>query len=252
MITYSDYYEENLYKMQDGVLNIVESVKTPFYLTGGTAISRAYYNHRYSDDLDFFVNDDKNYNKYVKEILNKLKENNYTWDEKNGFIKDIDLNSVQLSHPNYKTKLKIDLVNDLPAHFGEINKHKIYNKIDNPRNILSNKLSAIFRYAAKDIIDIYEIAKHESFNWKEIFKETNEKDEGIEPTMVAEIITTMPESEYNSIKWKTTPDYETFKKETNKMAIEIIKLTNNTLNNKITFKQEQTTTKKTQQKNNKI
>jgi predicted nucleotidyltransferase component of viral defense system len=27
-----------------------------FYLTGGTALSRAYLNHRYSDDLDFFVN----------------------------------------------------------------------------------------------------------------------------------------------------------------------------------------------------
>ncbi|MDR2095073.1 MAG: nucleotidyl transferase AbiEii/AbiGii toxin family protein [Treponema sp.] len=31
---------------------------THFFLTGGTALSRAYYPHRYSDDLDFFYADD--------------------------------------------------------------------------------------------------------------------------------------------------------------------------------------------------
>ncbi|MDR1421550.1 MAG: nucleotidyl transferase AbiEii/AbiGii toxin family protein, partial [Coriobacteriales bacterium] len=35
---------------------VVQSCKTPFYLTGGTALSRIYYAHRFSDDLDFFVN----------------------------------------------------------------------------------------------------------------------------------------------------------------------------------------------------
>jgi predicted nucleotidyltransferase component of viral defense system len=28
---------------------------TPFFLTGGTALSRYYTHHRYSDGLDFFV-----------------------------------------------------------------------------------------------------------------------------------------------------------------------------------------------------
>ncbi|MGI5097497.1 nucleotidyl transferase AbiEii/AbiGii toxin family protein [Treponema socranskii] len=52
--SYSDYYEENLYGLQNGVLNIVKNLDVPFYLTGGTALSRGYYHHRYSDDLDFF------------------------------------------------------------------------------------------------------------------------------------------------------------------------------------------------------
>lgn len=51
--SYSEYYEESLYRLQNGVLNTVKSLNTPFYLTGGTALSRGYYNHRYSDDLDF-------------------------------------------------------------------------------------------------------------------------------------------------------------------------------------------------------
>jgi len=32
-----------------------------FYLTGGTAVSRAYLQHRFSDDLDLFVNYDKRF-----------------------------------------------------------------------------------------------------------------------------------------------------------------------------------------------
>ncbi|MGD2089262.1 MAG: nucleotidyl transferase AbiEii/AbiGii toxin family protein [Candidatus Aminicenantes bacterium] len=49
---YKQYYKE-LYVIQDAVFKIVEAYD--FYLTGGTALSRFYLNHRYWDDLDFFV-----------------------------------------------------------------------------------------------------------------------------------------------------------------------------------------------------
>ncbi|MDR0620209.1 MAG: nucleotidyl transferase AbiEii/AbiGii toxin family protein [Bacteroidales bacterium] len=55
------YYRDILYPMQDGVLNAQKKCNTPFFLTGGTALSRAYYNHRYSDDLDFFTVQDSNF-----------------------------------------------------------------------------------------------------------------------------------------------------------------------------------------------
>ncbi|MBW7858763.1 MAG: nucleotidyl transferase AbiEii/AbiGii toxin family protein [Leptonema sp. (in: Bacteria)] len=34
-------------------MKCVSDLKLPFFLTGGTALSRFYLNHRYSDDLDF-------------------------------------------------------------------------------------------------------------------------------------------------------------------------------------------------------
>ncbi|MFH1146292.1 MAG: nucleotidyl transferase AbiEii/AbiGii toxin family protein [Pseudomonadota bacterium] len=37
----------------------------PFYLTGGTALSRHYFAHRYSDNLDLFVNKDPDFNVYT-------------------------------------------------------------------------------------------------------------------------------------------------------------------------------------------
>jgi predicted nucleotidyltransferase component of viral defense system len=50
---HDDYYGNILYPLQYKVLEIVAELPVDFYLTGGTALSRAYLNHRYSDDLDF-------------------------------------------------------------------------------------------------------------------------------------------------------------------------------------------------------
>src|SRR4051794_23764818 len=52
------FYFERLYPLQDRILAVLTGVDTGFYLTGGTAASRGYLQHRLSDDLDFFVNDD--------------------------------------------------------------------------------------------------------------------------------------------------------------------------------------------------
>ena len=48
--------------------------RTPFFLTGGTALSRFYTRHRYSDDLDLFVSRDREYPKQVNKILQMLTE----------------------------------------------------------------------------------------------------------------------------------------------------------------------------------
>jgi len=49
-------YYNRLYAFQDEIMKVVHRQEVDFYLTGGTALSRFYLNHRYSDDLDFFIN----------------------------------------------------------------------------------------------------------------------------------------------------------------------------------------------------
>ena len=47
-----------LYKIQDKIIDLVVKEKLGFYLTGGTALQRFYFNkYRYSDDLDLFLMD---------------------------------------------------------------------------------------------------------------------------------------------------------------------------------------------------
>ncbi len=54
-----DFYFYSLYPLQDHVLHVLSELDIGFYLSGGTAASRGYLHHRFSDDLDLFVNDDK-------------------------------------------------------------------------------------------------------------------------------------------------------------------------------------------------
>lgn len=164
MNSYEKFYRESLYPFQDGILNIVKELDTPFYLTGGTALSRHYYNHRYSDDLDLFVNNDAKYSIYVDILFHEFagleKEGHFVIDYKRQRkAKDYTQIYLEKSLGKDKIYLKIDLVNDVARRYGDIRSDKTLGRVDSWRNILSNKISAIFRYEAKDFSDIRIIRK---------------------------------------------------------------------------------------------
>ena len=229
MTLYSDYYEENLYNLQDGILNIVRTSGAPFYLTGGTALSRGYYHHRYSDDLEFFLNADADFNRHLDCVLSALRQNGYSWNTETEFTKSVDFTTLMVSHPDFKYKLKLDFVNDVAAHFGDINSSEVFYRTDSVTNILSNKITAMFRLSAKDVVDVREICLHEQFSWDEIFRNAREKELGIEADQIAEIIEGIPEDAFNSIKWIKKPDFEDFKKDLNIIACEMLNMKANSL-----------------------
>jgi len=217
LILPSQYYEENLYPLQDGVMNILQQSGTDFFLTGGTALSRAYYNHRYSDDLDFFINQSQTYDDQLDKVLTLLQENGYTWDINNEYTRDKNFTTLKV-RKNSETLLKLDFVNDIVPHYGEINKTKLFYRTDSIRNILSNKLSAIFRYAAKDIADIREIALHETVDWLSVIKEAQNKDAGIELVYVSEILSNLPQSEFETITWTKKPSWQEFRSDIDRIV----------------------------------
>ena len=74
------FYQNRLYPFQDEILRLVQSLNVDFYLTGGTALSRHYLQHRYSDDLDFFVNNHPDFKNQCKRIIDLLIGlNHYLW-----------------------------------------------------------------------------------------------------------------------------------------------------------------------------
>jgi len=221
LILPSQYYEENLYPLQDGVMNILQHSGTDFFLTGGTALSRAYYNHRYSDDLDFFVNQSKTYDDQLNKVLALLQENGYTWDTSNEYTRAKDFMTLKVRKDS-ETLLKLDFVNDLVPHFGEIKETSLFYRTDSVRNMLSNKLSAIFRYAAKDIVDIREIALHETVDWLTIINEARNKDAGLELVYISEILTSMPQSEFETIAWTKKPSWQEFRDDIDRIIHDMI------------------------------
>jgi predicted nucleotidyltransferase component of viral defense system len=65
-----EYYNKIIYPLQDKTIPAFKD--SPFYLTGGTALSRGYYNHRYSDDLDYFVNFHPEFKRLAQIQVDKL------------------------------------------------------------------------------------------------------------------------------------------------------------------------------------
>lgn len=155
MSEYVKYYRESLYPFQNGVMKLVDGLGTPFYLTGGTALSRHYFNHRYSDPLDFFLNNDPAYPEYVRQIFGALENAQITNDFRIDYSSSRRAdNFTQIILRRNGLVLKIDLVNDVAQHFGEFESGSFYSRIDSWRNILSNKLTALGRLEIKDYADL--------------------------------------------------------------------------------------------------
>ena len=151
-----------------------------------------------------------------------LHEDGFYWDTTKEFIRAKDFTTIKVQKCP-EASLKLDFVNDLVPHYGEIIKTDLFYRTDSIRNILSNKLSAIFRYAAKDIVDIREIYLHETINWSDIIQDARQKEVGLELTYVSEILTAMPKNEFESIAWIIKPDWEVFRSDINQIVSEMIR-----------------------------
>lgn len=83
------------------------------------------------------------------------------------------------------TPLKIDIVKDVPVHFGNLlTKDGI--RLDSLENIGSNKVLAVFgRTDAKDFIDLYWILQHTNLKFEDLYHHAQEKDQGLSELYLA-------------------------------------------------------------------
>ncbi|MFO7761604.1 MAG: hypothetical protein R6V20_08350 [Desulfobia sp.] len=98
--------------------------------------------------------------------------------EKSGFEHSRTVDSkdfIRIMVSKNDIPLQVDLVNDRVKRFGNFNYHKNY-RLDNPLNILSNKISAVIgRDDPKDIFDIYLISLNCTFNWSHLQKRSKRR-----------------------------------------------------------------------------
>ena len=180
-----------LYKLQDMMLADVFSLDNSFYLTGGTALHRFYYNARYSAGLDFFTNSDLLFAESINEILDLLEVKYHLKHS----VKAKDFHRVLVNDC-----LQLDFVNDRVFREG---KSVIINgfRIDNKENILTNKITAIVgRDEAKDVFDLFCLAKNEEFDWEKTLLIANKK-AFVEKEILINRISSFPLSWMESIKY---------------------------------------------------
>ena len=215
---HEDYYQNIVYPLQDKVLSLIGRLPVDFYLTGGTVLSRAYLSHRYSDDLDFFLNGAPDFKQQVLKILDSLKNSGLRID-----TSAVDESYARIIIISEGCNLKLDLINDVPYRNGTPVKTQLFIRTDNIMNILSNKMTALSRYAAKDVVDIVYISESYSFNWENVFKDASEKDLWVNPVNAAEVLEKFPVEKLQEIIWmKNSPDKEWFLSRINKIIPDIM------------------------------
>ena len=127
-------------------------LKETFFLTGGTALSEFYLQHRLSEDLDFFT-EEENQVPFVLPYLEKVTENiGARLDIRKNFRTYLEV----FIHLNEQI-IKCDFAQDSPYRLEKKVLQKDYGiHSDNLLDMSCNKLSALFdRGEAKDFIDIY-------------------------------------------------------------------------------------------------
>jgi hypothetical protein len=216
-----DFYFKKLYPMQDQVLSLIRQVDTGFYLTGGTAASRGYLRHRFSDDLDLFINDDPRFGLWVERLIQALSQSTL-WQCQ------VLLKEERFARLNLKTKtvqLKIEMVNDVPARVGKVIEHPILGWLDTAENILANKVTALLdREEPKDLADIWGFCCRMNLSLQDAITHAGSKAAGVFPADLARLLCSATLADWQVIRWIEAPSAQEFMEQLNALGEQILLL----------------------------
>ncbi|MEO8149851.1 MAG: nucleotidyl transferase AbiEii/AbiGii toxin family protein [Bacteroidia bacterium] len=217
---------DKLYPLQDDVLKVLSELNLDFYLTGGTVLGRFLLNHRYSDDLDFFMNNNAGFATQQSKAFSELSRHF-----------EIELNNEQERFARFfinrsDIKLKVEWVNDVSFHAGDFTANELYPKLDGFRNILSNKICALTRNAAKDYADLLFLSYNFAFNWELIINDVMEKDTYMREEKANEFLCTFNPEEFSKVVWAIQPDIDRYAKDLITIAKDILLGNDNSLYNR--------------------
>ena len=205
MINNPTFYFNVLYPFQDQVIAAINRVDTSFYLSGGTAASRGYLQHRFSDDLDYFVNDDDRFGLWAERIIQSL---NKEW-QCDVLMKEERFARLNLSQKDIS--LKIEMINDVPARVGDVQIHSVLGRLDSAENILANKVTALLsREEPKDLADIWGFCCQKNLSLRDAITDAQSKAAGVFPADLGRVLCSVQKEDWESVRWIQAPPVETF------------------------------------------
>lgn len=215
----AEFYYRVLYPLQDRVLAAVRDQETRLYLAGGTAASRGYLQHRFSDDLDLFTNDDPRFGLWSERVLAGLATRpDWTVD-----VLMREERFVRLDLVHARTSLKIEMVNDVPAHVGEIRDDPVLGRVDSAENLLANKLTALVdRGEPKDLADVWGFCTRMGLSIHEALKGAQSKAAGLFPPDVARILMSATEQDWQMVRWISAPVVDAFLRDLRQIGNELL------------------------------
>jgi hypothetical protein len=203
----NSFFFDRLYPLQDSVLRVLSTIDTGFYLSGGTAASRGYLRHRFSDDLDLFVNDEASFGLWADRFVDRLGDRS-EW-RLQVLVREARL--VRAEVATAAATLKIEMINDVPAHVGTVSVHPVLGRLDSAENILANKLTALAdRDEPKDLADVWGLCCHFGLPLSRALDDAGSKAAGLFPPDLARRMLGASRADWEVIRWIEAPDAERF------------------------------------------
>jgi len=215
-----DYFGK-LYPLQDQVLAAFSTTETEFYLTGGTAASRAYLRHRFSDDLDLFVNDDDRFALWTDRLVAVVADRP-GWSV-----------SVSLRDPRFvrflvaapEVDLKVELVNDVRSRVGQVSVHPVLGRLDTAENIFANKLTALAdREEPKDLADVWGFCTRMGLSLATALEGAHGKAAGLFPVDLARKLLSATRSDWELVRWIEAPPADQYLADLRRLGEELLLL----------------------------
>ena len=165
-----------------GLFALNSSIKKYFYLSGGTALAAHYLHHRYSEDLDFFTEEEvtpMSIQVFIKDIAKKVGVKNVD------FQQSFNRNLVFLHFDDEIIKTEFTYY---PFSQLEPTKEIDGLQVDSLLDIAINKTFTIYQNPrSRDFIDLYLIMKEKEWSFSDLRKKARMKfDTHIEPLQMAQ------------------------------------------------------------------
>ena len=142
-------YRKKVIPLQNEIFRALAPLEDSIYLTGGTALSRFYYEHRISEDLDFFTTE-TNMKALGSNVIERLRKAGFEVE-----VEHISQYFLRVFVNGYKLKLAVEF-----NHYGELTKTEYGIYMNNLEDIGANKITAWEdRAELKDLIDLFYLCK---------------------------------------------------------------------------------------------
>jgi hypothetical protein len=158
-------------KQKTFIDNLPDEILTNFYLTGGTALSAFYIEHRLSQDLDFFTDTEEGMPP-IEFLTGRIKKLPFV--DHIHYQRLFDRRIFQVAFKDGDT-LNVEFTT---YPFKSIDERVRIGKllVDSPLNIVTGKLFALTdRYDPKDFVDLYFVLKNYAWKLGDLIKRTGER-----------------------------------------------------------------------------
>lgn len=180
-----------------------------FHLSGGTALARGYYQHRYSEYLDFFVNDRPEFELWRDRCLETVRRHLPAGQSLEILLRETRFGRAVVHGP---VDLKLEFINDVPSRVGEPFVHPQLGRLETKENILANKISALVdRGAPKDAADIFWLCCRDNLDIRTALEHATGKAAGLFPPLVAKCLGEIAARGLPSVWWITPPPPHEFR-----------------------------------------